>query len=111
MGKKLVSEKQLDAVICAETNTVYAKGLILTPGAMDALKDRGVQVVFAAKPEGSAVCCGNKTPSAADHDCAKSDDSLVVTITEIMQTAFGSQSPDVWWGICERALAQFKDVG
>jgi len=50
MAKKLVSEKGVDEFIV--DGNVYMDGsIILTPGAKDVLRNKGVSIVYGAKPE------------------------------------------------------------
>lgn len=50
MGKKLVNEKGVEAHIVG--GSFYMDGsVILTPGAKDVLRNKGVTIVYGAKPE------------------------------------------------------------
>ena len=52
MAKKLVSEKGVEALIVGDC--FYMDGtVILTPGAKDVLRNKGVTIVYGAKPETS----------------------------------------------------------
>lgn len=52
MGKKLVGVNCLDEHICQSSKKIYADGsIILTPGAKDELKNRGISIVYGPKPE------------------------------------------------------------
>ncbi|SCY24089.1 hypothetical protein [Desulfoluna spongiiphila] len=52
MAKKLVSEKGVDEIIVG--GSVYMDGsIILTPGAKDVLRNKGVTIVYGPRPETS----------------------------------------------------------
>ncbi|WP_300671295.1 hypothetical protein [Desulfoluna sp.] len=52
MAKKLVSEKDVETLVCG--GNFYMDGsIILTPGAKDFLRNKGVTIVYGAKPERS----------------------------------------------------------
>jgi len=52
MAKKLVSEKGVDEIIV--NGSVYMDGsIILTPGAKDVLRNKGVAIVYGPRPETS----------------------------------------------------------
>lgn len=75
MAKKLVSEKGVEALVIGEN--FYMDGtVILTPGAKDVLRDKGVTIVYGQKPE---TC----EPETCDKD------KLEVTVAALLKNDYG----------------------
>ena len=104
MGKTLVSENRLDHFICPETNAIYMEGLLLTPGAKDALRNRGVEIVYGKKPESTAPLAGEAGSSGPDVEVTE----LVAVIVKLLKTDFGVEDPDALRKICEQVLAEIR---
>ena len=111
MGKTLVSENRLDHFICPETNAIYMEGLLLTPGAKDALRNRGVEIVYGKKPESTAPLAG-EAPACTCGVCpacvAAADGAFVAEIVTRVKEAFGEKDLATCWKIVEVALAEVR---
>lgn len=100
MGKKLVGVESLEGYICQSSNKLYMDGsILLTPGAKDELKNRGISIEYGPKPEQvpepapeEAPCCDTTVCEEKDQtDCTKSadNDDLILAVAGMIQTEYG----------------------
>ncbi len=97
MGKKLVRANCVDEYICTETGSIYVDGtIILAPGAMDLLRNKGVRIVYGNKPDGVQA-----------QACSPSDISvnqLIVQIVEILKKDFCITDTEKLVTICSQVI-------
>lgn len=93
MKKTLVEVANLDAHICKESNALYSDGsLILTPGAKDELRKRGVELVHGEKPQVQACPPGCTCPACAAASSACTD--LLVAVAATLKNEYGITDTD-----------------
>ncbi len=90
MAKKLVNEKGVEALVIGET--FYMDGsIILTPGAKDVLRDKGVTIVYGPRPETceSEAC---ESEICKPDMCAK--DRIEATVAGLLEREYGITDED-----------------
>jgi len=122
MGKKRIGVDNLDTAICPASGKVYADGsIILTPGALDELKKRGIAVVHGPKPE--AMAAGHEdAPTACPPGCtcpaclaallagAGDLESLVLAVAGAIKADCHISDPEHLKTVSCQAIATIRDA-
>ena len=91
MGKKLVSEKGVEELVV--DGNFYMDGVILTPGAKDVLRNKGVTIVYGPRPETSET---------------ESGDALAETIATLLVKEYGITDEAKVKTICSKVLSMIE---
>ena len=93
MGKKLVSEEAVEGFVVGDK--FYMDGtVILTPGAKDVLRNKGVTIVYGEKPETVEVGCG---------------EAIAETIARMLVKDFGITDEAKIKVICTKVIAAINE--
>ncbi len=107
MGKKLIAENCVESYICTESGKFYIDNntMILTPGAKDKLRDKGIAIVYGEKP--AADLCAIETTAKAWStpeeaickvvaSCEATDgiEKLILAIADILKNQYGITDPE-----------------
>jgi len=86
MGKQLVTRKNVDDLICIDEKKIYIeKDMILTPGAKDIIRNRGITIVYGKKEEKNKEVL-NETDDKEEENLDK--DKIEEKITNILVKDF-----------------------
>lgn len=101
--KTLITRQNIDSRISPVDHRFYAdSGIILTAGAKDELRSRGVRIIYGPMPE--AAPAPNPVPSGDDRL-----EKAVASISTLLRTKFGISDPDVIRNIIENALKALRN--
>lgn len=90
MKKTLVEASNLDAHICQETKSVYVDGsIILTAGAKDELRKRGIDLVYGPNPKAAGGCAA----VAASFGCTDAEEMLIA-VAALLKKEYGITDPE-----------------
>ncbi|TYT74294.1 hypothetical protein [Desulfobotulus mexicanus] len=131
MGKTLVGIKNLEEHICKDSCKIYIDGsIILTPGAKDELRSRGITIVYGPKPEAAAACppgctcevCSAKAKGGCPAGCtcpacmeaalrsgAAGLESLILGIAGMLKTQYGISDPAQLMAISSKVVKTIRD--
>ena len=89
MKKTLIQVNNLDDYICKADSRIFvdSAGMILTPGAKDALRKRGIALVYGPCPE--AASCTLHAPAATGAACSRSAEKLLFGIATVLKEEYG----------------------
>jgi hypothetical protein len=104
MAKQLVRRDNIEEFICQAERKLYLdRNMILTPGAKDYLHEKGICLVYGARPAGAAK---NTGPVAAATPGLKTD--LIATIRKILQQDYAISDEAQAGEILQKVLAKLE---
>lgn len=101
--KTLITKQNIESRISPMDHKFYADGsIILTAGAKDELRSRGIRIVYGPMPEQPSACCKSSS-SISMEDAVKS-------ITVLLKTRFGIDDPETVRCLIGNAVKALKNA-
>jgi len=103
MKKQLVEAGDINAHISHDGTTFYAdNSMILTPGAKDALSNKGIVIVHGSRPEQEEACC-SETP------CTPEMEDLLIAVGAMIKNEFGINDPETLKALTCQAVKTIRE--
>ncbi|QJB57065.1 hypothetical protein [Pseudodesulfovibrio sp. zrk46] len=103
MKKQLVEAGDIAAHLSQDGKTFYANNsMILTPGAKDALSNKGIAIVCGEKPEHDEACCC-EAPAVAGGE------ELLIAVGAMIKNEFGINDPETLKALTCQAVKTIRD--
>ncbi|MCG8567761.1 MAG: hypothetical protein MI747_22065 [Desulfobacterales bacterium] len=100
MGKTFISANNVDAYICKADQALYADNtMVLTPGAKDCLKSKGISIIYGPRPNGGV--------DAVDGD-TQALESLVARITSLLKNEYKITDAGTLAAVVTRVVKKIK---
>ena len=104
MGKTLIGPKNVDRHICGETNALYLdNSMILTCGAKDYLRNKGVSIVYGKRP--AAEVADAPVPESCP-PCTGETEVRTAEPSDCSNTASGTRNLEDILGVVLTALKE-----
>jgi hypothetical protein len=103
MKKRLISPHNVDEFICDQDRTIYVQtDMILSPGAKDVLRNRGISICFGPRPKTQLteavpvpdVPVLDSTPCSAQNQTCDSEAGIVARIIQLLNEEYNITDPE-----------------